>query len=1381
MDSRTPPSRGSKRPTEDSSSERARKKPNECIKNEDDDLGVDKIYKFRVLMPNGVTLGVKVRALFSHMPLDKFVDVVKNVYTKFVRQTMSQKPRRKINWTSSEFHFTDAYDKTIRNIVNFKNFKPNEWHIIRLHDGSDEADTYENMWDLTPDTDLLKELPEEYTFETALADLIDNSLQALWSNEKNQRRLISVDVRRSKISIFDTGPGMDGSDENSIVQWGKMGASLHRSSRGLAIGGEPPYLTPFFGMFGYGGAIAAMHLGRRAVVSSRTKNCKKVYMLHLERDALISSSSSEKRWRANGGVRAALEDEIEKSSDGSFTKVEIFEPKMDTLDVSVLQCKLKDIYFPYIQCDEMSGKTGRPVEFQVNETDLAVIEGGEIATTNLNSCNGPDFVMELQFKFNMDATSTDGQRQRIIQEANARLKCVYFPIIEGKESIEKILDKLKEDGLGTRESYEGFSRVSIRRLGRLLPDARWAWLPFMEPRQKIGERAQILKRLSYRVKCSIDTDAGFNPTPSKMDLAHHHPFTTALKNFGNRALDIEKELQIKIHRSGKILTPPQLEKQYQDWILEMHDRYDEEVDSGEDQPTLVVVPENNKKLGISSDVLRVHKVIKRKGTSWEAGQKIKILKGAYAGCHKTNVYATLEYIVLEGLQGDSCGEARLICRPLGLPEDQGCLLSVDNGNNFIDVRGSLSLPINVIDSGKCIAINDTEWENQTEKACQKLPSIIDVLSLSNCQELEVDGALPVDDIEAGYALPAKIIAVVRPKSFNSNRTSEKLNQKFIVRENFEMSLEVKFQADDRTVGSVNRVYSGRITPSSYKGFHGLYIFPVGSKLSRIFQKAGIYTFSFSLKELREVNCTRRVRVKALADTDCWKVLSEKHKDITIRIGSHFPSLSVACYDRYSNRIPFTCVPELTTRLSSNSGFLAHTCSMDVDLTLDKLTMVIKDISVISDELDKIRPSYDVSLIISSLDGKHSVAIACQVVPGDPQSIKVNPTTSCRKLLPGQIIKELVLELFDSYGNHIKQDEVIQLRADGFIFLDKAGYVCKVDDHGCVDLSGSLKVSKGYDKHVSLSVLLQEKVIYKLEFRTEMRRLTTASTVLKQCVAGSQLDNLVFKIVNSEGEVDRSIHSEDEHGQFHTLMLKSDSFDIDDSVRYNFQHGQCCIRSIRLPQRAGIFSFTAAHSRYPELNLNVHVEQGLVENRVQLQRSIGNTLQLQVSPSLKVPKLEQKQENFSPQSSVGKLMVFYDSLSSKVKKVNQYNLQSESLQGKISCFQDSVASEDWGNSSGSIVLHQKELEEDLCKYGLCIGELERKLEWIKYRKSQIQAVIEEKQMELREIDNEFDEENRELQRTLETFHMKRDRYAQFLNENESVLRSLENKSCKNERE
>ena len=31
--------------------------------------------------------------------------------------------------------------------------------------------------------------------------------------------LYSVDIVEDRISIFDSGPGMDGSDENSIVKW----------------------------------------------------------------------------------------------------------------------------------------------------------------------------------------------------------------------------------------------------------------------------------------------------------------------------------------------------------------------------------------------------------------------------------------------------------------------------------------------------------------------------------------------------------------------------------------------------------------------------------------------------------------------------------------------------------------------------------------------------------------------------------------------------------------------------------------------------------------------------------------------------------------------------------------------------------------------------------------------------------------------------------------------------------------------------------------------------------------------------------------------------------------------------------------------------------
>ena len=147
-----------------------------------------------------------------------------------------------------------------------------------------------------------------------------------------------------------------------LLSRGKMGASLHRSMREKAIGGEPPYLMvpascqfffiisksliflcifigsqPFFGMFGYGGPVAAMCLGRyklcelfifthknmkhlvhsvfllfisllplysflkhycrRAVVSSKTKQSNKVFTLHMEREALVSASHLENCWK----------------------------------------------------------------------------------------------------------------------------------------------------------------------------------------------------------------------------------------------------------------------------------------------------------------------------------------------------------------------------------------------------------------------------------------------------------------------------------------------------------------------------------------------------------------------------------------------------------------------------------------------------------------------------------------------------------------------------------------------------------------------------------------------------------------------------------------------------------------------------------------------------------------------------------------------------------------------------------------------------------------------------------------------------------------------------------------------------------------------------
>ncbi|KAL0304417.1 UNVERIFIED_CONTAM: Nicotinamide/nicotinic acid mononucleotide adenylyltransferase [Sesamum radiatum] len=781
MYSKTPQSSMNKRPREDSSTERPRKSPYGVFKVEDD-AGETKIFKFRVLLPNGTTLELKLSELRNEMPIEEFVGVVKREYFNVAKQRRSLEPKRAINWKYQDLYFTDVHANKMRIKVNFQDFMPNTWHFLWLH---------------------------------------DNSLQALWSNGKFERKLIRyeiaiVELHADRITIFDTGPGMDGTDGN-LVKWGKMGASLHRSAREKAIGGKPPYLM------------------------------------------------------TKGGIRDPLVDEKENSPHGSFMKVEIFEPKMKIMDINHLRCRLKDIYFPYIQqIDSPYGpefKTWDDV--QVNGEDLVGIRGGEVATTNLHSCNGPNFILQLHFSNSQD-TSMLGQSQKVCLEANARLKCVYFPIVKGEESIQRIIEELEADGCGIRESYESFSRVSVRRLGRLLPDTRWT------------------------------------------DLAHHHPYTKALKNFGNRAHDSEK------------------------------------------------------------------------------------------------------------------GEARVICRPLGLPDDRGCQLLVENGNRTIDIRDSLSLPIRVIDSGK-----------------------------------------------------------------NGSR-------------------DLRFE--------------------------------------------------------------RIVRVQAAANVGSWKVTCHKQDPIyTVRVGSCFEPLSIACYDRYNNRILFTSVPKLMVKLVSNSAVLAQVCTTKVDVTADKSTVKLK--------------------------------------------------------------------VFDEYGNHAKEDEEISLSVDGFSFQDGSSILHNGGVMCCV------------------------------------------KKVFKNCEAGSQLENIVFEVVNPEGEVDESIHDGEKHGQSHTLSMKSNSFDIDDSVRYSFRHGRCTIRSIPLPHKEGIFSFSAAHSRYPELNLDIEVR---VEKTWQGNFSeIGNhedegnpifspqnshqenLLSFPHSPALKVPEVVNR--SLSPKSSSRCVLPIGYLPSPKTPKLERTNSRNEN--SDISPIQD----------------------------------------------------------------------------------------------------------------
>uniref|UniRef100_A0A1J3I4J6 Protein DEFECTIVE IN MERISTEM SILENCING 3 n=2 Tax=Noccaea caerulescens TaxID=107243 RepID=A0A1J3I4J6_NOCCA len=1147
---------------------------------DDDDEEEDTSYSFKVLLPNSTSVGLTLHNPGPEMPMERFVNMLKDEYEKARKDCVLMSKRTRIDWNlGGKFHLETNGEK-MKGMVRFAVFKPNMCHIIRLDDGSGTTSTmYENLWDLTPDPDLLKEPPENYSFETALADLIDNSLQAVWPFSDGDRKLISVDVSSDRISVFDTGKGMDSSEANSIDKWGKIGASLHRSQKICGVGGRPPYLKPFFGMFGYGGPYACMFLGRRTLVSSKTKTSKKVFTLQFKKEALMDNRSIlGKHWKTDGGMRDPTEEEIKLAPHGSFTKVEIFEPEFDISKLYQLQCRLKDIYFPYIQCDELSktGKTEWPVEFQVNGENLAEIAGGEVAITNLNS-RGEEFWFQIRFSL------TSEKRVGRPQEANARLRFVYFPIVQGKESIEKILENLEEEGCKVSESFETFGRVSIRRLGRLLPEVRWDSIPFM----KQGNRASTLQKSCQRVKCFVDLDAGFNPTPSKTDLASQNPFSVALRNFGSKSIEKEKDTDVKImiHREEKQLNNKQLEQTYRDWVTKMHNTHDEEATSGQDEPTLVVELDK-KALNISHDAVRVHKVIMRKGKSWKRGQNIKILKGACAGVHNGNVYATIDYFLIEGFEDEPGGDTRILCRPINLPKNKGCMLSIIDGTPSLEVKSSLSLPIAIIDSGKCLHVGADEWNTQLEKQQEKAPSKIDLLDERACNELKIDGELPVGDpVRAGRAPPKQIVAVVRPACFTSSTPQKKLDQKHIVKDGEEMVMVVKRL--DTNMKSSDKKWSWscsqRVFPTSRDGISGLYIFSLGSKFSNLFEKAGTYNFSFSVGD--SIRCKKEVVVRP-SKAASWKL--EDNLEPAVRVGSSLPPFCVACFDEYDNRVPFASVPSLDVKLEANPGFQLEFDKIEAKLIEGRSILKIENMVVETDELDKIRPNYEATLEIRAKDKPFAVSVACKVIPGPVERVAMNNPHALDNLLPGSTVDTLILEIFDEYNNHVAEGTDVLLHIDGYRIQDWMGVIRKVDASGCIDLSGILKVTEGYGKSVSFSVMSGIEEIFKKESQIQERELRLITELPVSCAAGSNIQNLIFNVTDSDGSVDATIHYDEKSGCFHTMSIESGSGNIQSGIRYAFIHGSCRVPTLSVPENESVFSFRVFHSRFPELHVNLEI-------------------------------------------------------------------------------------------------------------------------------------------------------------------------------------------------
>lgn len=62
-----------------------------------------------------------------------------------------------------------------------------------------------------------------------------------------------------------------------------------------------------------------------------------------------------------------------------------------------------------------------------------------------------------------------------------------------------------------------------------------------------------------------------------------------------------EEVSVDARKGERSLNRTQLEKQYHDWINNMHAKYDVEMDGGDDEHTVIINPSNKERLGISKD------------------------------------------------------------------------------------------------------------------------------------------------------------------------------------------------------------------------------------------------------------------------------------------------------------------------------------------------------------------------------------------------------------------------------------------------------------------------------------------------------------------------------------------------------------------------------------------------------------------------------------------------------------------------------------------------------------------------------------------------------------------------------------------------------------